>query len=99
MLDPKEYMLTCIREEVCELGQVCGKVDRFGLYDINPNTGTSNDFRMDEEFHDVLATYMEYCRLNNISFRIDETKITSKLRRVYIYKLYSYLKDRTDLRG
>lgn len=101
MKGPSDYMLTCIGEEAGEVSQVIGKIDRFGCNDVKPGTSESNAERLRAEFHDILATYMEYCDIEHIPFDIDDVLIKEKLRRVYTYKLLSYLNDRytihTDL--
>lgn len=98
MKTPTDYMLDCIAEEAGEISQIRGKIGRFGLHDTKCGDTSDNAERLRAEFHDIVATYMEYCDIENIPFDIDNTLIEAKLQRLYDYKLLSYLNDIVDIR-
>jgi NTP pyrophosphatase (non-canonical NTP hydrolase) len=98
MKTPSEYMLDCVSEEAGEIAQVRGKVARFGLHDIKPGSPKSNLDNLRAEFHDIVATYMEFCDIEGIPFDIDAGLVADKLRRVYDYKLLSYNLGIVDIR-
>lgn len=51
----KNYLLTCLAEECCELAQAATKAIRFGITDVNPSTGDTNLEAMHKEYCDVVA--------------------------------------------
>lgn len=98
MKTPSEYMLDCVSEESGEIAQVRGKIARFGLHDTKAGSLKNNLENLRSEFHDIVATYMEFCDIEGIPFDIDANLIANKLRRVYEYKLLSYNLGIVDIR-
>lgn len=95
---PTEYMLDCVAEEAGEISQIRGKIGRFGLHDTKRGSDEDNAERLRKEFHDILATYMEFCSIERLPFDIDDLLVAEKLRRVYDYKFLSYLNGVVDIR-
>lgn len=54
-MNRREYLLTCLSEECAEVGQRVSKALRFGMSEIQPGQGLSNDDRICEELRDLLA--------------------------------------------
>jgi NTP pyrophosphatase (non-canonical NTP hydrolase) len=50
-----EYLLTCLIEECCEVGQRATKALRFGLDEIAADQTLTNRERLGGEFNDLLA--------------------------------------------
>jgi NTP pyrophosphatase (non-canonical NTP hydrolase) len=57
MKNKVEYLQACLAEELCEAGQIIGKAERFGLYDIyaKDEQKRTNLERLQDELLDVLA--------------------------------------------
>lgn len=56
-MNKQEHLLTILGEEGCEIGQICSKINRFGIDEVNilqPN-GPSNKYRLIEELNDLLG--------------------------------------------
>lgn len=85
-----EYLLSCLAEECAEVGQRCSKAQRFGLDEVYPYTGLTNEEAICLEFNDILAT-IELLQFYGISLKdIGNRKaITTKKEKVIKYMKYS----------
>lgn len=94
----KDYILSCIGEECGEIQQVVGKTFRFGLDDINPKTGASNEEELFKEIHDLIAVYEMFLNSKDSvfgdSFQISRKMINEKKSKVLKYMEYSKKKNR-----
>ena len=48
-----EYLLTCLAEECCEVGQRVSKILRFGAKEIQPGYASTNIERLNDELADL----------------------------------------------
>lgn len=54
-MNRKEYLLSCLAEECCEVGQMVSKALRFSTEEVYAGTGTTNAQRLVDELHDLIA--------------------------------------------
>jgi len=85
----KDYLLACISEESGEIIQAVGKSHRFGLLDVNPNTGHTNWLELRKEIHDVIAVYEMLCDEFDRVETLDRELIKQKKERVTRFMNYS----------
>ena len=55
-MKPLEYLLNQLSEEMCEVGQVVSKINRFGIESVKPGEELTNRQKLVEELNDVYAT-------------------------------------------
>jgi NTP pyrophosphatase (non-canonical NTP hydrolase) len=53
--DREQYLLGCLAEECCEVGQVAIKGLRFGMHDMQPGQTLTNKTRLEAELGDLLG--------------------------------------------
>jgi len=88
-MNTENYLLACISEEAGEVVQAVGKGQRFGLMDVNEDTGDVNLERLILEVHDLLAVYEMLCAEINISYEIDKSLLDKKKLKVEKFMKYS----------
>lgn len=54
-MNRREYLLSCLAEEGCEVGQRVSKALRFGLSEVQPGQGQTNADRICDELGDIIA--------------------------------------------
>lgn len=89
------HLLFCLAEECGELQQDVGKAGRFGVFDIKPNTSSSNWDTMRNELHDIVAVYEMLCAILKEDTVLDREMIEAKKIRVLEYM--EYARDRSQL--
>lgn len=54
-MNRKEHLLVCLAEECAEVAQRVSKALRFSLSEIQPGQDLTNEERINQEFHDLIA--------------------------------------------
>lgn len=57
-MNRQEYLLTCLGEEGCEVGQRVTKALRFGVDEVQPGQPDTNGERIRFEVYDTIARYL-----------------------------------------
>lgn len=83
-MNEKEYLLTCLGEELAEMAQEVAKMLRFTPDNCMPGTMFSNLDRCSGEFSDVIAI-LEMLRDRGISVKILQDRIDNKKERTLRY--------------
>jgi hypothetical protein len=94
-MNEREYFLTCLGEEGCEIGQQVSKTLRFGINETwKPELGSNHD-RLIGEFIDLIAVAKKLKTLGVIDFpfveSLDDPRIDAKLTK--LDKYFGYAKD------
>jgi NTP pyrophosphatase (non-canonical NTP hydrolase) len=94
-MNRQEYLLTCLSEELGEVAQCVGKIQRFGLMDKYKAGAETNDISLVKEMNDVIAV-MELVvdELQLIGYD-DSAAIMAKKKKLIKYMQYS--RDRGTL--
>lgn len=93
-LSTKDHLLSCIGEESREIQQAVGKALRFGLLDVNPNTGQTNWVDLRNEVHDVIAVFEMLCDEFDRKRGLSREQIKCKKRKLAKYMALSAEKGR-----
>lgn len=91
-----DHCLSVLGEECGEVQQALGKINRFGILDINPNTNNPNWVELKKEFHDIVAAYEMVCTSLGQSSEIDRSLINQKKERVNKYMKYAVEQGRLE---
>lgn len=87
-----EYLLSCLAEECCEVGQRVSKALRFGLDEVQPGQDLNNAVRTVAELHDLIS----------VAIILDEegllpaampTRATVEAKRAKIEKYLAYARE------
>ncbi len=82
-MNETEYLLSCVAEEGCEIGQRACKALRFGLEEVQPGQNEDNRRRLERELADLIGT----ARLMGLTIR--EEDIAAKIEKLKKYMGYS----------
>lgn len=84
MINKIDYLLASLSEECGEVIQEVSKSLRFGLQDYNPydSKKTINWDTLRKEVHDIMAVYRFLCYNLDVSSKIDEKLIETKLLKI-----------------
>lgn len=89
-----DHVLSLLGEECGEVQQVLGKISRFGMYDINPQTNESNWLELRKEMHDLKAAWDLVCDELDRFSSLDERLISEKKKKVRKYMEYAIERGR-----
>lgn len=85
-----EYLLACLAEEGCEIGQRATKAQRFGITETQPNHDSDNTERLVGEINDLLGV-VELLHDHGIDMASvgDRAAISTKKAKVLHFMRYS----------
>lgn len=75
--------IALLMEEAGEVVQICGKILRHGLYDINPTTREMNITRLGEELGDVLFAAQLLMKHGDVSLQDIQDQRNEKDKKVW----------------
>ena len=73
-----DYRLACISEEAGEIVQAVGKAERFGFFDVNPDTQRTAWLQIRHEIHDLISVYEDFCQEFDRVSSIDRELVENK---------------------
>ncbi len=82
-MNETQYLLICVTEEGCEVGERACKANRFGFADIEPGYHEDNRRRLEREIADLMGT------ARMLGLEIREEDIVAKIEKLKKYMDYS----------
>jgi len=94
-MNRQEYLLSCLSEELGEVAQCVGKIQRFGLMDKYKPGAETNDVSLVKEMNDVVALMDMISIELKLNGLYNEAAIQAKKDKIEHYMQYS--RDRGTL--
>jgi len=98
-MDLKEHLFQILSEECVETSQVVSKILRFGVYDHAPGQEKSNEDRLIEEYHQIIAAMEMLQERKLIRFvSEDHKRMIIESKKIAVSKYLAYSKQHGTLK-